>query len=64
MSESENIMEILKKNKQLPIYLRYSKIVEQNGSSLTCVLKSNTYQTNLYNRKKNYKPILLENVDL
>ena len=57
MENTENVN--LKKNKDLPIYLRYSNFIKSNKSSLVCVLKSETYQTEEYNVKRFYKPIIL-----
>lgn len=48
---------ILKKDKHLPLYLRYSKFFKSSKNSIVCILNSDLYQTDQYNKKQFYKPI-------
>ncbi len=60
----EKVKKYLENNKKLPFYLRYSEMVESKKGSLVCVLESKDYQTKEYNRKKCYKPIIIEHVSV
>lgn len=51
----------LYESKKLPFYLRLSDFIEGKNSSIVCVLNSKPYQTDQYNKKRFYKPILINN---
>jgi hypothetical protein len=57
----ERILKNLKLNKELPLYMRYG-IIEQGDKKNKKYIISETYQTNFYNSKDLYKPILLMKV--
>lgn len=55
---------LLYQNKELPFYLRYSTFIKGRKSSIVCVLKSKPYQTDEYNKKRFYKPIIINSKDV
>lgn len=52
---------LLYESNKLPFYLRFSDFIEKKNSSIVCVLNSEPYQTDQYNKKKFHKPILINN---